>query len=183
MRRTIIHNPEDSSCRAISILAHDIVHQAIKMYNTGFRFTSSEHLGELDVPGNDVSQRTASFVYKFDFHALLLPRSKSGVFSASNLNTGFFIRTENEFIRLQGDALLHPLIQIQNTSSFLFKLWISGKYPTAILPGFDDIFMKPTPDGRSTKVCNDASFDSLASNLISAKPRQRYLLFKRQLAG
>ncbi len=183
MRRTIVNNPKYSFGGAIRLLLHHIAYQAIKRYDTRFSFTVSENFGTINVPSSYIRQRTAPFLFKFNFHTFAFSRVKGRVFSTSDLDTRLFVSTENEFIRLQFNSFPNSLVQIQYTPGFMLKLRISWKYPTTILPWFDSIFMQPTPDGRTTNLSNDSSANSLCNNLICAKAGQWYLFFKGQFTS
>ena len=183
MRRTIVNNPKDSLSRTVRMLFHYIAHQAIKRHDTGFHFATSEKFGTINVPSSNVSQRTAPFVFMFNFHAFAWHRRNSCMFSTSGLDTSLFVSTDNEFARFQVSSLPNSLIQIQYASSLLLKLWIPGKYPTTKMPWFNSILMKPTPDSRTTNFRYNSSTDSLHSNLTAAKARQWNLFFKWQFTG
>ena len=103
--------------------------------------------------------------------------------SISNLNTCFFICTNNKFIRFQRSLLPNSMVQIEHTPSFLFKEWISGEYPASILPRFYGIFIKPTPDGCPTDLGNNSSMNSLHCNISRTESRQRNIFIKWQFTS
>ena len=99
------------------------------------------------------------------------------------LDAGLLISTDHVLIGSQGDSLPQSLLQIQYPSCLVLKQRIPREDPTAVLPGFDRILMKPSPDRRAANLSNNPSAYHFRGNLTAAEPRQRDPLFPRKLAS
>ena len=54
MRRTVVDDPENTSCPAIGMLFHDLIDEAVKGRDSGFGFAATEEFGPVDIQGSQI---------------------------------------------------------------------------------------------------------------------------------
>ena len=90
------------------------------------------------------------------------------------LNTGLFIRAEDEIVRAQRLSFPAPGIEVEDVASLDGKLRIAGKDPRPVLPWPDRVLVQPSPDGLVTDAGDDPGTLGLAHDISGAQPRQRH---------
>jgi len=66
----------------------------------------------------------------------------------------------------------NALVEVQNPSSFELKVWIAGKYPTAVMPWTDCILVEPPPQGGAADLSHKSPVDHFSDQIVPTKPRQ-----------
>lgn len=103
--------------------------------------------------------------------------------SMSGLNTGFFISRKNIFIISQRFTFPYAVIKVQNATSFLLKFRVAREYPTMMLPWFNSIFLKPSPDSCTANLSNNSSVNGFSRDIVTAKSRQWNSIFRWQFTS
>src|SRR2546427_10377220 len=70
VRGAVVHNPEDPLGRPVRFLAHDLLDQAVEGSDPGSRVTIAKGLGAPDIPGCQIGQGVAPFIFKRNAHTL-----------------------------------------------------------------------------------------------------------------
>ena len=66
MGGTVVHDPENATCRLVGFSAHDFFNQAIDRSNAGFLFAAAEHLGPMHVPRRQIGPCAFTEIFVFD---------------------------------------------------------------------------------------------------------------------
>src|SRR5205823_1663267 len=98
MRRTVVHDPENSSCPPVRVLFHDLIDEAIKGCNSGFRFAATEKFDLVDIPGGQIGPGSQTAVFVFDLHRLIWLWGQRFCFSAPRLHAGLLVGRQDELI-------------------------------------------------------------------------------------
>ena len=184
MGRSIIDNPENASGRFVWRLAHNEIDQLMEAIDSRAGAAQSKHPGVSNIPGCHIGQSTLSFVFVLD---AAVPAagcgSGSGDSAMTSLNAGFFVGGKHKVPITQRLAIPNAMIQIEDFARFVFKIRVSGPYPTSITPGPNGILAQPSSDGGPADQGGDAAGDGLASNFIAGQSRKRQSEISRQLTG
>src|SRR5713101_5038109 len=146
MRRTIINDPEDSIRRPIGLLAHHLFNKPVKGGDARLRLAPTDDPGSVNVPGSQIVQRASTLIFVFNVGRTTLGRRQRAVLATSRLNAGLLVSRQNEFVRAERLAAPETLVKVENRSSLLNKLGITGKYPTTMAPGTYGIATQPSPE-------------------------------------
>src|SRR5713101_3744593 len=65
MGGTVVHDPENATCRLVGFSAHDFCNQAIDRSNAGFLFAAAEHLGPMHVPRRQIGPCACTEIFVF----------------------------------------------------------------------------------------------------------------------
>lgn len=155
MRRTIINDPEDSVRQSIGLLAHHLFNKPVKGGNARLRLAPTDDPGSVNVPGSQIVQRASTLIFVFNVGRTTLGRRQRAVLATSGLNAGLLVSRENEFVRAERLAAPETLVKVENRSSLLNKLGITGKYPTTMAPGAYGIATQPSPEGTAADLGDD----------------------------
>jgi hypothetical protein len=102
MRRTVVRNPENSSCGPIGFLLHNQIHDfAVGLY-AGCFLANPEELGSVDIPGGNISPCAHSFVFELHKPRLMRYGTDADGLSVTSLYTGLFVGTDCVVIGSQG---------------------------------------------------------------------------------
>lgn len=167
--RAIINNPEDPFRPSVRWLAHHISDQPIKGLDSGFALTSSKQPGVVDIPASDIVCHAGPLIFVFYLHRLSLDRSPGFMDATASLNAGFFICTDDKFVRIQSDPFPYSVIQVQYTDSLWQEVRVSGKDPTTVLPRFNGIAAEPAPYGGTADLGDNASLHHLFCNIAMSE--------------
>ena len=99
----------------------------------------SEELGRVDIPSCQIGPSTFSEILVLNPPGSASSNRQGGLLTASRLNTGFFIRGDNELRILQGFALPDSGVEIEDTPGLASEIRVSRKDPTAVLPRSEGI--------------------------------------------
>lgn len=113
---------------------HNLSDEAIGGGNAIFLFAVSEELGTMDIPSCQICPSALPEILVLNPHESASSNWQNGLLTASRLNTGFFIRAEDELRALQGFALPDAGVKIENAPGFASEIRIPGKDPIAVLP-------------------------------------------------
>ena len=91
----------------------------------------------------------------------------------SGLNAGLLVGRNDELIQAQRLALPTPFVKVQDALGLDLELRIARKYPAAMLPGPDSIFVQPAPHGAVADAGHKASALRMPCHIGYAEPRQR----------
>ncbi len=172
MRRTSIGDPKDTPRRSVWFSAHRLIHQAMKWFNASACFASSSQFCASDIPRRQIGPSSFAFVLVFITHHAFSRWRKRFVKTHPRLNACLLIGRQHVFIIFEMLALPPPLIQIENRTSFLRKLWIARKNPTAMTPRANRISRQPAPNRCPADLCHQPFVDSGACNVAARKARQ-----------
>ncbi len=172
--RTVVHNPEDATGRAIGRLAHHLGDQAIHGPDSVFGLAAPKQLGSVDIPGREIGPGTGAVVFMLDLHRATGRRSQRGVLTATSLDAGFLVGADNELGGPQGPTVPASLgVQVENATCFLGELRVAGKDPTAMSPRAEGVGAEPPPQGAAADFAYDALRDNLALDFGEGQPGQR----------
>jgi len=155
MRRTIINDPEDSIRRSIGLLAHHLFDKPVKRGDARLRLAPTDYPGSVNVPGSQIVQGASTLIFVFNVGRTTLGRRQRAVLANSGLNAGLLVSRQNEFVRAERPAAPETLVKVENRSSLLNKLGITGKYPTAMAPGTYGIAAQPSPESTAADLGDD----------------------------
>ena len=150
MSRAVVDNPEDATGIVVGRSCHDLLNQSIKGCNAILGFATAEDPGVVHVERGDVSPSAAAKILVFDVHGRTGSAVLGGMFAAAGLNAGLLIGGDDELILLEGTALPLARIQVQHATGLGSEIWIARKYPTAVIPRPNRIFMEPSPQSAAT---------------------------------
>ena len=183
MRRAVIHDPEDTLGGSIGFAAHDRGDETIGGRNTTLLFTMSKELGTMDIPSCQISPSTLPEILVLNPHGAASSNWQGGLLAAARLNTGFFIRAEDELRALQGFALPNSSVEIEDAPSFASKVRIAGKDPTTVLPRSKGVGTEPTPECRAADLGNNTLSYYLLADIGQGQARERQPETMRQLTS
>src|SRR4030095_12390342 len=101
MRRTIVHDPENTSRLTIGRLGHYVCHQAIERLNPVLRFASTKQFRPVDVEGGQIGPGTTPFVFMLHLHGRSRFWRKRLVFSTTRLDAGLLVGGQDEVVVLK----------------------------------------------------------------------------------
>jgi hypothetical protein len=104
-------------------------------------FTAAEDSGVVHVQGGDIGSGAATKVLMLDTHGSMGPAVLGGVLATTALHAGLLIGGDDEPILFEGAALPLARISIEHTARLGSKLGIARKYPAALIPGPNSVFM------------------------------------------
>jgi hypothetical protein len=99
----------------------------------------------VDIQGSEIGPGPESRVFMFDSHGSAGLCVQGVMDSEARLNARLFVCTENELIGPELTALPETLVEIQEPASLLFKVRVSRKDPTTVLPWTDGVLVEPAP--------------------------------------
>jgi len=145
VRRTVVHNPENSIGCFIRFLRHHLIHQPVKWFNAALGFTKAKNFCSVNIPGRKVNQCPATGILMFYSHWFSRTWRSCGMFANSGLDTGLFISRDDIIIRSQRETFPLPGIKIKYSSGFFDELGISGINPGSVEPRTNSVLMQPSP--------------------------------------
>lgn len=80
-------------------------------------------------------------------------------------------------------ALPLPTVQVEDEPRLRGEVQIAGKYPAAMLPGADGVFVEPPPHRLVTDGCDDGAALRLAHDVCGAQPSEGQTQRGGQLTG
>ena len=132
----------------------------------------------MDVPSRQIGPSAFPEILMLDPHGSAGSGRQTSLLTAARLNTGFFVRRDDELRTLQGFALPDSGVEIQNASGFASEIRIPRKDPTSMLPGTNGIGAEPTPE------CGAADLGDYAlADIGQGQPRERQPEAMRQFTG
>jgi len=183
VRGAVVHDPKHALCRAIRLLAHDLMHEAAEGRDASLAFTTTKELGPVDIPGRQIRPGAAADIFMLDSHAASGCGCQCRVSPAAGLDAGLLVGGDHEVVFRQGLALPAALVQIQDSARLLLESGVAREDPTTMGPRADGILREPTPQARLADRSDDAPLDHCALELAHAPARQRYPLEVGQLAS
>ena len=172
MRRTIVHDPEHTARCVVRGLAHDLIDQALERGDAGSRFAAAEHLGVMYVQCRQVGPSTATGVLMFHAHCLGRCGWQAWMDAQACLNAGFLVGRDDELVFAQRLSLPAPFVQIQDSSSLGLEMRIARKYPAAVLPGANRVFVQPPPDSAVADARHQTRALRVSCHIGHAESRQ-----------
>lgn len=169
MRGAVVNDPEDAAGVAVRGLVHDLCDQAIKWVDAGGFLAPAKELRSVNVEGGQIGPGAAAAVLMFDAGGLSLTRRQRRVPPDSGLDTVFLVGTDDEIVGFEGVALPLPAVEVQDAPRLRGEVRVAGKYPAAMLPGADGVFVEPSPYRLVTDGCNDAAALCLAHDVCAAQ--------------
>lgn len=183
MRGTVIRNPEDTSRRAIRLLLHNQVHQAMEgLYSRSF-VTNSEELCSVYIPSGKISPCPHSVIFKLHESWQTRHGTDTDDLSVAGLDAGFFVGADHVVIRPQGDSIEQSEIQVQDASRSFCEQWVPRKKPTPMRPRLDGVTVEITPNGFDAYGNHNAAKYCLAGDVRVRKTRKGEPQFDGKLAG
>jgi hypothetical protein len=82
MGGAVVDHPEHPTRGRVGLAGHHLVDQPVARVDAGGGFAAAEHLGAVDVPGDQVGQGAAAEVLRLDARRLVRCRGCGGVFAA-----------------------------------------------------------------------------------------------------
>src|SRR5215469_2628742 len=183
MRRAVIHDPKDALGGFIRFTPHNLSNEPIGGSNAALFFAASEDLGSMDVPSCQIGPSTLAEILALNPHASASGHGQGGLLATSRLNTGFFVRRDNEFRTMQRFPLPEASVEIEDTPGFASEIGIAWKDPTTVLPGTKGIGTQPTPEGGAADLGNYALSHCLLANIRQGQARQRQTQAMGKLTG
>ena len=180
---TVIHDPKNPLSGLVGLAPHHLSDEPIRGSNAVFLFTVSEELGTMDVPSRQIGPSAFPEILMFDPHGSAGGSRQTGVLTASGLNTGFFIRGDDELGTMQGFALPDSGVEIENASGFVGEVGIPRKDPTAMLPRTNGVGTEPTPECGAADLGDYALSDHLLADIGQGEARERQPEAMRQFTG
>lgn len=124
--------------------------------DTGFRCVVTEQPGMPDVPGREVTERTAALVLMFYAHRLTRARTACEMLAPTRLDARLLVGADDHVVGAQWHPVPHSLVQVKDRSGFLFEAWATWEDPAPELPGTDGVLNEPPPDGGAADLGDDA---------------------------
>ena len=183
MSRAVIHDPKDTLGGFIRFTAHNRSDEPIGGSNATVFFAVSEDLGSMDVPSCQIGPSTLTEILMLNPHASANGNGQGGLLATSRLNTGFFVRRDNEFRTMQRFSLPDASVEIEDASGFASEIGIAWKDPTTVLPRTKGIGTQPTPECRAADLGNYALSHCLLANIGQRQARQRQPQAMGKLTG
>jgi len=156
----------------VRVLAHDVLHKAIKRTDTAFLLTQTKELGPVNIECGDISPCPASFVLVFHLRGRARLSGISRMSPSTSLHTGLLIGTQNKLILFHWLTVQNPVIEVENTSGFSPKTGISGENPAAVGPWFDGILIEPAPHGATADGSYQTRLPAVIENIFTAPARK-----------
>jgi hypothetical protein len=169
MRRTIINDPENPIRRSIGLLAHHLFHKPVKRGDAGLRLAPTDYPGSVNVPGSQIVQSASTLIFVFNVGRTTLGGRQGAVLANSGLNAGLLVSRQHEFVRAERPAAPETLVKVENRSSLLNKLGITGEDPTAMAPGTYGVAAQPSPESTATDLGDDALSKHFGSDVGDRK--------------
>ncbi len=94
----VVHDPEDAAGGPVRLLTHDLSDEAVGGSNSIFLFAAAEDLGAMDVPSRQIGPGTLTEVLVLDSPGTMRGQRQTGMFPASGLDAGFFVRRDDELV-------------------------------------------------------------------------------------
>ena len=147
MRRAVIDDPEDAIGRAIRLAHHHFRHQPAERHNAYLGLTATHYVTPADVPGGQVLQRAASFIFELDSLRPSRSWSRARVAAAPSLDACLLVSTNDVILGAQRLALPLACVEIEDDSGLLRETGVAGEDPVLVPPGFDRIAVEDAPNG------------------------------------
>lgn len=172
VRGTVVHDPENTPCGGVRLLAHHLAHQSFKWGDACFPLAATVDLGSADVPSRKIRPRPLAFVLVLDSHRLARPRWQSGVDATASLDACFLVRRDHEVPGCQRAALPDALVQVQNPSRPFLKGRVARENPAPVTPRANGVFGQPTPKCGLADGCDKPAAQDLSSEFGDAEAGQ-----------
>ena len=183
MSRAVSHDPKDALGGFIRFTAHNRSDEPIGGSNATLFLAVSEDLGTMDVPSCQIGPRTLAAILMLNPHASASGKGQGGLLARSRVNSGFFVRSDNEFRTMQRFPLPDASVEIEDAPGFASEIRIAWKDPTTVLPRTKGIGTQPTPECRAADLGNDALSHCLLPNIGQRQARQRQPQAMGKLTG
>ena len=183
MRRAVVNDPENPAGLVLGRWRHDLLHQAVKRFAARFRLATTEELGTVNIERGEVGPSPTSLVLVFHLQGRLGSRRAGGVLATACWDTGLLVGRKHEFIGLPRLSWPDSLREIEEPTGLGRQGGIARKYPAAVLPGADGIFVEPAPDGAARQAGDQAALAGTASQFPAAPTRQRTVLGSGQFTS
>ena len=144
---------------------------------------ATDYPGSVNVPGSQIVQGTSTLIFVFNVGRTTLGRRQRAVVANSGLNAGLLVSRQNEFVRAERPAAPETLVKVENRSSLLNKLGITGEDPTAMAPGTYRIAAQPSPESTAADLGDDTLSKYFGSDVGDRKTRQRQAKPRWQFTG
>ncbi len=161
MRRTIVHDQEQPLRFAVRLQVKNLVHQATKWFDAGFRFATSKHHAASHVPGRQVLQRSHSLVFRLNTTTASRSGRCFGMTASTRLDTRFLVAGEHKVFRPQRLTLPASCVQVEKGRRLCGEGRIARKDPMVVLPRFDGRCVQHSPDGAATNPLVQRLFGSI----------------------
>ena len=145
MRRTVIHNPEQSFRRTVGLLRENLIHQSAKRFDAGRWFATSHDITTPNIPRRQILQCSATLILEFDPCCAVRAGSQRRMDSDPRLNARLLISTEDKITVFQGFSAPIPRVQVEDRPGLFHELWVSRKDPVFVLPGLDRVLVQDPP--------------------------------------
>lgn len=172
MRRSVVHDPEHATSRAVRLAGHDLLDQPVERLDAGTGFASSEDARLPYVPSRKVSNGSLALVLVLDPHHPARAWRQRSVNSAAGLYAGLLIGGNDTIIVRQEIAIPQAFVQVENTTSLALEIGITREHPTAVVPGLDGVLGEPTPNRLLPDRSNDAAGKGRSLQLRHTKARK-----------
>src|ERR1700730_18918162 len=91
MRRAVVHDPEDTVCRLVGLLTHDLSDQAVGGGDAALDLAATEQLGAMHIPSGQIGPCALAKILMFDPHGALRCRRESGFSLWSGVHDSVFV--------------------------------------------------------------------------------------------
>jgi hypothetical protein len=145
MRRTVIHNPEQSFRRTVGLLRKNLIYQSAKWFDATRWFTTPHDITTPNIPHSQILQCSATLILEFDPCCAAWAGSQRGMDSDAGLDARLLIRTEDKIAAFQGFSASIPRVQVEDRPGLFHELRVSRKDPILELPGLDRVFVQYPP--------------------------------------
>ena len=105
VRGTVVDDPEYPRSGSIGFMVHDLANQLVEGGDTRFRGAVTEQLGMPDIPGREVTERTAALVLMFDAHRLPRPWATWDMLAQTRLDARLLVGADDHVVGGQGARL------------------------------------------------------------------------------
>ena len=141
-----------------------MTNQSVEGGDARFRGAVTEQLGMPDIPGREVTERTAALVLMFDAHRLPRAWATWDMLAQTRLDARLLVGADDHVVGAQWHPVPQSLVQIKDRSGLLFKAWVTREDPAPELPGTDGVLIEPPPDGGPANLGDDAPANGLGGD-------------------
>src|SRR5262249_19093871 len=112
--RAVVHDPEDTLCRAVGLLRHDLLDEPVEGRDATPPLASSKQAGLVAVPRGQIGPGALPAVLVLDALRLAGGDGHRRMAACPGLDAGFLIGRDHVLARAQRLALPPPRIEIKN---------------------------------------------------------------------
>jgi hypothetical protein len=179
----VVHDPEDTACGLVGLLAHYLADQPIVGGDPRFGFAAPKDLSAMDIPSSQVGPCSLAKVLMLDAGRAMGSRRQGGMFPTPGLDAGLFVGRQDVVIDTERHPLPSALIEIEDGSRAGSKVGISREDPTPMAPRTESIPAEPPPQRGPA----DLGYQTLAEHVLAeirhGESRQRQTEAVREFAG